>query len=108
MGAGVAREDRATSVTSQFTGEIRVAQDVPKVLLQLPLVAGDEVVARAEEPFAVVPRSGNEGDTARERLEGPDRRDSRQSLDVRPARHVHSDAMSCERLRRVVVCEPAP
>jgi hypothetical protein len=95
MSAGMPREYRFAAALRECRGERGVLEHRAQVTLHLRPVARDqEILARREQPFVVVPRRGHERNAACERLEYADRRDAGQRLGVRTAGHVDRDAVA--------------
>src|SRR3546814_4536250 len=79
MGAAMAAADRLQSVADEAGAKVRILADGAHMALHLVAGPGEEeILAGPEQPFAVVPRGGQQRNAAGQRLEHPDRRNAGQ------------------------------
>src|SRR3546814_965882 len=79
MGAAMAAADRLQSVADEAGAKVRILADGAHMALHLVAGPGaEEILAGPEQPFAVVPRGGQQRNAAGQRPETPDRRNAGQ------------------------------
>src|SRR5205823_12381632 len=97
MGAGVPPPYCLQPVLRQLMRHFFVAEQSAQMPFHFSAVLCDQKIApRFEQFFAVAPRGTDERNTARERLERANRRDSRQQIDIRPTRHMQRNPKAGE------------
>src|SRR5690606_14887569 len=102
------RADGLQAILREPRPRLLVRRQPPDLLPHLRGALHAEVVAsRAEEALQVAPGSRQQRDAARQRLERPDGGDSRQPVQVWPARDVHRHPRAGESLGDAVVRDPS-
>ena len=93
MLTGVALQNRLTPMVSQRARCFGIGEKHVDQLLHMSFFFGDQkILAFCKQPFAIVPRRGNEWNSASQGFEHADRRNSCQLSCVRAARDVHGSA----------------
>src|SRR5205823_5478745 len=104
MSAGVPPPYCLQPVLGQVVRHFFVAEQSAQMPFHFSAVLCDQKIApRFKQFFSVVPRGTDERNTARERLERANRRDSRQQIDVRATRHMQRNSKPSEYIRHTIV-----